>query len=156
MSNCTMTIVGNTTREPEVRFTGSGLAAISFGVAVNRRIPGRNGDPGTEVVSFFNVVAYGSLAENIAQSVSKGTRVIVTGRLDQRTWESGTGDKRTSYELVADEVGTALRWASAKVERPERVYPAEAELRAAVDAAPAIPVSPEVAAHEITYGEPAF
>lgn len=156
MNNNTMTIVGNTTREPEVRFTGNGLATISFSVAVNRKIPGRNGEAGTEAVSFFNVVAYGSLAENVNQSVSKGTRVIVTGRLDQRTWESATGDRRTTYELVADEVGTALRWVSVKVEKPERIYPAEADVRAAVESAAPIPDSPELAGQEIACGEPAF
>jgi single-strand DNA-binding protein len=156
MNNSTLTIVGNVTREPEIRFTGSGLASINFSVAVNRRIPGRNGEPGTETVSFFNVVAYGSLAENINESVRKGTRVIVTGRLDQRTWDSPAGEKRTTYELVADEAGTALRWASVKVERPERAYPTESDMRSAVDAAPVIPASAEVAAHEISHGEPAF
>lgn len=161
MNNSTMTIVGNSTREPEVRYTASGLPTISFGVAVNRKIPGRNGEPATDAVSFFNVVAYGSLAENVGQSVPKGTRVVVTGRLDQRTWETGTGDRRTTYELVADEVGVALRWANVKVEKPERAYPAESEIRSAVESAPLIPASAEVAAHEvaaheITYGEPAF
>ncbi len=147
MNNSTITIVGNSTREPEVRFTASGLATSSFSVAVNRRIPGRNGEPSSDVVSFFNVVAYGSLAENVNQSVSKGTRIIVTGRIDQRTWDTGNGERRTTYELVADEVGVALRWASAKVEKPERVFPAEA-MREAVASAPPIPASAEVAAHE--------
>jgi single-strand DNA-binding protein len=154
--NSAITIVGNTTREPEVRFTSSGLATISFSVAVNRKIPGRNGESSTEAVSFFNVVAYGSLAENVAVSISKGTRVVVTGRLDQRTWENATGDRRTTYELVADEVGVALRWATAKVEKPERVYAGtgESELRAAVESAPLIPASEEVAAHAMANGDP--
>ncbi len=152
MNNSTMTIVGNSTREPEVRYTASGLATISFSVAVNRKIPGRNGEAGTEAVSFFTVVAYGTLAENINDSVSKGTRVIVTGRLDQRTWETPTGDRRTTYELVADEVGVALRWACAKAVKPERVVPTDA-MRAAVDAAPLIPASPEVVAHEEQFSD---
>jgi single-strand DNA-binding protein len=156
MTNTTITIVGNATREPEVRFTSSGLATVSFSVAVNRKVPGRNGEPGTEAVSFFNVVAYGSLAENVSQSVNKGTRVIATGRLDQRTWESATGDRRTTYELVADEVGTALRWASVKVEKPERLYPTQSEMREAVEAAPLIPASQEVASHAVSQSEPAF
>lgn len=152
MNNSTMTIVGNTTREPEVRYTSSGLATISFSVAVNRKLPGRNGEAGTEVVSFFTVVAFGSLAENINDSVSKGTRVVVTGRLDQRTWDTPTGDRRTTYELVADEVGVALRWSCAKPIKPERVIPTEA-IRAAVEAAPPIPASAEVAAHEEQFSE---
>lgn len=156
MTNTSITIVGNATREPEVRFTASGLATVSFSVAVNRKIPGRNGEPGTEAVSFFNVVAFGSLAENVSQSVNKGTRVIATGRLDQRTWESANGDRRTTYELVADEVGTALRWACVKVEKPERLYPTQTEMREAVEAAPAIPASHEVAAHAVLQSEPVF
>ena len=156
MNNSALTIVGNTTREPELRFTASGMAATSFSVAVNRKVPGRNGDPGTEAVSFFNVVAYGTLAENVAQSISKGTRVVVTGRLDQRTWDTATGDRRTGYELIADEVGAALRWVSVKVEKPERISPNAAEMRSMIDAAPLIPASSEVVAHEVAYGEPAF
>jgi len=120
MADATTTIAGNVTRDPELRFTQSGQARLVLGGAVNkrRRNPDtqqwEDGDP-----SFFNVVAWGDLAENIASSVGKGHRVIVTGRLDQRTWDSDDG-KRSVVEIVADEVGPSLRWATTTVERNPR------------------------------------
>jgi single-strand DNA-binding protein len=71
-------------------------------------------------VSFFNVVAWDSLGENAAASLNKGSRVIVTGRLEQRDYETKEGDKRSVVEIVADEVGPSLRWARAEVERTQR------------------------------------
>ncbi len=123
MNNTSITIVGNATRDPELRFTASGMATVTFNVAVNRRIPARNGANPTEAVSFFTVVAWQQLAENISLSVHKGTRIVVTGRLDQRTWEGAGGERKTSYELVADDVGTSLKWANATVEKATRVTP---------------------------------
>lgn len=105
------TIVGNTTRDPELRYAKSGIAMLTVGVAVNRK----QGDE--EVTSFFDVVAFGSLAENVAESCAKGSRVVVTGRLEQRTWETGTGERRSKVEIVADDIGPSLRWATASVTR---------------------------------------
>lgn len=102
-------LVGNMTRDPELRFTGPGLAVCGFGVAVNRK----KGEE--EVTSFFDVTAFGSLAENVAGLV-KGARVIVTGRLEQSSWEKD-GEKRSKVGIVADEIGPSLRWATASVER---------------------------------------
>jgi single-strand DNA-binding protein len=73
-----------------------------------------------EQTSFFNVVCWGDLGENAAATFTKGMRVIVTGRLEQRSWETQDGDKRSVVEVVADEVGPSLRWAQAQVERNER------------------------------------
>jgi single-strand DNA-binding protein len=117
MSN-SVSLVGNLTREPELRYTTSGRGVASFGLAVNRRYQS-NGE-WQEQTSFFNVVAWGDLGENCAASLTKGARVVVTGRLEQRSWETDGGDKRSVVEVVADEVGPSLRWAQATVERNER------------------------------------
>ena len=108
----TVTITGNATREPELRYTPSGQAVASFGVAVNRRWQNRQTQEWEEAVSFFDVTAWSQLAENIAESVAKGTRVTVTGRLDQRSWETPEGDKRSKIEIVADDIAVSLRWAT--------------------------------------------
>jgi single-strand DNA-binding protein len=118
MADSTVTIVGNITRDPELRFTAGGKGIASFGLAVNRRWQ-QNGE-WQEKVSFFNVTAWDSLGENIAASLTKGTRVIVTGRLEQREYETKEGEKRNVVEIVADEIGPSLRWARAEVERISR------------------------------------
>ncbi|MFP5486806.1 MAG: single-stranded DNA-binding protein [Acidimicrobiia bacterium] len=118
MADSTVTLVGNLTRDPELRYTTGGRGVASFGLACNRRYQ-VNGE-WQEQVSFFNVVAWGTLGENVAASLTKGTRVIVTGRLEQRSWETQDGEKRSVVEVVADEVGPGLRWAQAQVERNER------------------------------------
>lgn len=118
-SSNTITIVGNVTREPELRFTPSGQANTRFGVAVNRRWQDRGGE-WQEAVSFFDVVVWREMAENVSQSFQKGTRVIVTGRLEQRTYETNDKQKRSVVEIIADEVGPSLRWATVDVHRNER------------------------------------
>lgn len=118
MADNSITVVGNITRDPELRFTAGGKGVASFGIAVNRRYQ-VNGE-WQEKVSFFNVVAWDSLGENAAASLSKGSRVIVTGRLEQRDYETKDGEKRSVVEIVADEVGPSLRWARAEVERTQR------------------------------------
>jgi len=115
-----VTITGNATREPELRFTPSGQAVANFGVAVNRRWQNRQTQEWEEAVSFFDITAWAQLAENVAETVGKGTRVTVTGRLDQRSWETQDGDKRSKVEIVADDVAVSLRWATAEVRRNER------------------------------------
>ena len=118
MADSTVTIVGNITRDPELRFTAGGKGIASFGLAVNRRWQ-QNGE-WQEKVSFFNITAWDTLGENIAASLTKGTRVIVTGRLEQREYETKEGEKRNVVEIVADEIGPSLRWARAEVERIAR------------------------------------
>lgn len=120
MADNTVTIVGNVTRDPEIRYTAGGQPNASFGVAVNRRWMNRQTNEWEERVSFFNVVCWREMAENVAESVSKGTRVVVTGRLEQRSWETENGEKRTVVEIAADEVGPSLRWATAAITRNER------------------------------------
>jgi single-strand DNA-binding protein len=115
-----VTVVGNATRDPELRFTNSGQAVATFGLAVNRRWQNRQTQEWEESVSFFDVTCWAQLAENVAESVQKGSRVLVTGRLDQRSWETQDGEKRSKIEIIADEVGPSLRWATAQVTKNER------------------------------------
>ena len=119
MSGNSITIVGNITRDPELRFTPSGQANARLGVAVNRRWQDRNSGEWQEATSFFDVICWRELAENVSESLKRGARVIVTGRLEQRTWEQ-EGNKRSVVEIIADEVAPSLRWATAKVEKTER------------------------------------
>lgn len=123
MSN-TVTVVGNLTREPELRYTPSGAAVVKFGLAVNRSYNNRNGEK-VEQTDFFDVTAWRELGENIAESLTVGTRVIVTGRLQQDRWENDGGEKRSKIFLVADEVGPSLRWATAQVTKTTRGGPGE-------------------------------
>lgn len=114
-----ITIVGNITRDPELRYTPSGQANVRLGVAVNRKWQDRNSGEWQEATSFFDVIAWRELAENVNESLKKGARIIVTGRLEQRSWEQ-EGNKRSVVEIIADEIAPSLRWATAKVEKTER------------------------------------
>jgi single-strand DNA-binding protein len=118
-----ITLCGNITREPELRFTPSGQPKANFGIAVNRRWQNRQTNEWEEAVSFFNIVAWGSLGENASESLQKGSRVLVTGRLEQRSWETDDGEKRSIVEVVADEIGPSLRWATAQVVKNDRKGP---------------------------------
>ena len=116
----TVTLVGNITRDPELRFTPSGQAVATFGLAVNRRWQNRQTNEWEEQTSFFDVKCWAQMAENVAESVTRGSRVVVSGRLEQRSWETDQGDKRSKVEVVADEVAPSLRWATAQISRNER------------------------------------
>ena len=118
MPDNTITLVGNLTRDPELRFTANGRAVASFGIAVGRRYQ-VNGE-WQEQTSYFNITAWGQLGENAAASLSKGARIVVTGRLEQREYTTREGDKRTAIDVIADELGPSLRWATAQVERTPR------------------------------------
>lgn len=120
MADNTITVVGNVTRDPELKFLNSGQAALRLAVAVSRRWQNRQSQEWEEKTSFFDVSAYGAMAENAASSISKGTRVVVTGRMEQRTWETESGEKRNAFEIVADEIAPSLRWATAAVTRTPR------------------------------------
>lgn len=116
----TVTLIGNITRDPELRFTASGQALATFGLAVNRRWQNRQTQAWEEATSYFDVVCWAQLAENAAESLPKGTRVIVTGRMEQRSWETQEGEKRSKIEVIADELGPSVRWATTQVTRNER------------------------------------
>ena len=118
MADNSITLVGNLTRDPELRFTTGGKGVASFGIAVGRRYQ-VNGE-WQEQTSYFNIVAWGQMGENAAATFTKGMRVIVSGRLEQREYQNREGEKRTAIETNADEIGPSLRWATASVERTPR------------------------------------
>lgn len=115
-----VTITGNMTREPELRFTPGGAAVATFGLAWNRRFQNRQSGEWEEQVSFFDVTCWNQLAENVAESLTKGSRVTVSGRLEQRSWETQDGDRRSKVEIIADDVAASLRWATVDITRNER------------------------------------
>ena len=118
MADNSITLVGNLTRDPELRFTTGGRGVASFGIAVSRRSQ-VNGEC-QEQTPYFTIVAWGHLGENAASSLTKGMRVVVSGRLEQREYQNREGEKRTAIEINADEVGPSLRWATASIERNPR------------------------------------
>ncbi|GAA1879116.1 single-stranded DNA-binding protein [Asanoa iriomotensis] len=117
----TITVIGNLTDDPELRFTPSGAAVARFRVASTPRYldrqsnEWRDGEP-----LFLSCSIWRQPAENVAESLSRGSRVIVTGRLRQRTYETREGEKRTVIELEADEIGPSLRYATAAVRKMDR------------------------------------
>jgi single-strand DNA-binding protein len=140
MNSNTITICGNVVRDPELRHTPSGIPTTTFSVAVNRRVYSKNDEP-TEAVAFFNVVAWNALAENICESIHKGGRVVVVGRIDQRNYDVEGDGRKTIYELVADDVGASFRFATGRMTRISRV-PAE-ELDGSESIRIVVPDSPE-------------
>jgi single-strand DNA-binding protein len=114
-------VVGNLTRDPELRYTPNGAALVKLGIAVSRRVKddatGQWRDADT---SFFNVTAWRSLAENVAESLTQGSRVVVVGRLRTNSWETPEGEKRSAVEIEAEEIGPSLKWATAKPEKQGR------------------------------------
>src|SRR5580658_2231637 len=117
----TTSLTGNLTRDPEIRYTRDGQATTQFGLAINRRWQDKETREWEESTSFFDVVCWRELAENAALSLTRGMRVVVIGRLEQRTWETEDGERRSKVEVVADDLGTSLRFATADVHRTERV-----------------------------------
>ena len=117
----TITVVGNLTDDPELRFTPSGAAVAKFRVASTPRTLDRasgewkDGEP-----LFLSCTVWRQAAENVAESLQRGARVIVSGRLRQRSYETKEGEKRTVYEVLVDDVGPALRNASAQVKKTQR------------------------------------
>jgi single-strand DNA-binding protein len=119
-SDNTVSLVGNITDDPELRFTPSGSAVANFTVAVNRRFKSQDGQWEDKLDGFFRCSCWRDMAENVSETLKKGMRVMVVGRLQQRSWEDGDGNKRSSFEIAVDEVGPSLRWASASVQKSNR------------------------------------
>jgi single-strand DNA-binding protein len=114
-----VTLVGNLTDDPELKFTPNGAAVANFRLAVTPRV--REGDSWKDgETSFFRINVWRQMAENVAESMTKGSRAVVVGRLRQRSWETPEGEKRTVTEVEADEVAPSLKFATAKVERSSR------------------------------------
>ena len=105
MPEAGVSFAGNLTDDPEVRYTEGGIARAMFRVAVSGR---REQEP-----SFFTVIVWRDQAEHAAQSLAKGSRVVVVGRLQQRSWTAEDGSARSAVEVVAEELGPSLRWATA-------------------------------------------
>jgi len=116
-----ITIIGNLVSDPELRFTPSGQAVATFRVASTPRYLDKGSNEWKDGEGLFlSVNVWRQMAENCAESLSKGSRVIVSGRLKQRSYETREGEKRTVYEIEADEVGPSLRNATAKVAKTSR------------------------------------
>src|SRR5215216_4170621 len=112
MTEAAVSFAGNLTDDPELRYTDSGIARAVFRVAVSGRRE--------QEASFFTVVVWRDQAEHAAQSLAKGSRVVVVGRLQQRTWTAEDGSARSVVEVVAEELGPSLRWATATTTRAPR------------------------------------
>jgi single-strand DNA-binding protein len=112
MTEASVSFAGNLTDDPEAHYTEGGIARAIFRVAVSGR---REQEP-----SFFTVIVWRDQAEHAAQSLSKGSRVVVVGRLQQRSWTAEDGSARSTVEVVADELGPSLRWATATTTRTTR------------------------------------
>ena len=121
MSAPAVTIVGNLTADPELRFTPSGAAVANFTVVANDRYFDKNTQDWVDKPpTFLRCNIWREYAENVAESLTRGTTVIVTGKLSQREFETREGEKRTVFELEVDEIGPALRFATAKVNRKSK------------------------------------
>lgn len=116
-----ITVVGNLTADPELRFTPSGAAVANFTVASTPRTFDRaSGEWKDGEALFLRCNIWRQAAENVAESLTRGSRVIVSGRLKQRSFETKEGEKRTVFEVEVDEIGPSLRYATAKVNRAQR------------------------------------
>lgn len=116
-----ITVIGNLTDDPELRFTPSGAAVANFTVASTPRVFKRESNSWEDGDTLFmRCSVWRQYAENVAESLNRGARVIVSGRLKQRSYETREGEKRTVVELEVEEVGPALRYATAKVQRTQR------------------------------------
>lgn len=154
MSENNTLVVGNVTHQPELKFLNGGAAALRLSIAVNRRWQNRQTQEWEEKVSFLVVTAYGALAENVANSVDKGTRVVVSGRTEQRSWVADGGATHSAVEIVADEISPSLRWATAVVTKTPRAETAPARFPS--EQRPGAPARPTVAAGAYAYDEEPF
>lgn len=118
MSN-SITVIGNLVEDPELRYTQSGVPMANIRVASSRRYQDRNQE-WQEDTAFFRGTVWREMAEQVSESLHKGDRVIIFGRIEQRDWEDNSGQKRSSLDLSIQEIGPSLRWATAKVNRISR------------------------------------
>jgi single-strand DNA-binding protein len=128
MSNDTViTVVGNLTADPELRFTPAGAAVANFTIASTPRTFDKNTNEWKDGEALFlRCAIWRQAAENVVESLTRGTRVIAQGRLQQRSYTTKEGDKRTTIELQVDELGPSLKYANATVRRAERGQPVAA------------------------------
>jgi single-strand DNA-binding protein len=125
MSNgANITIVGNITKDPELRFAASGVAWATFSVAVNERSRSKEGD-WTDQTTYFNCKVWRNDAENLVESVTKGTRVMVEGKLRDESWTDASGQERKTKTLVVSEIGVSLKYATAQITKVARANAGE-------------------------------
>ena len=115
-----VTLRGRLTRDPEIRFSAAGKPVTKFSVVTSRNFKNQAGEWEERDTTFWDVTAFGELAQNVADSIEKGTAVIVTGNAAQEEWETKDGQKRRSMRVIAEEVAPSLRFASAKIARASR------------------------------------
>lgn len=113
-------VEGNLTDEPELRFTPAGKAMVTFTVVSSDRRRNDAGEWEDVDTTFFNCIAWGAVAENVAESFNKGSRAIVFGKIHQRTWQNDEGENRRSWQVKVNEVGPSLRYAQAEVKKIKR------------------------------------
>lgn len=117
----TITITGNVAGDPDLRYSPSGVAVVGFTVASTPREKDKTTDKWVDKETLWvRVTAFRDDAVNAAESLVKGSRVVVTGRLSQESWETKEGEKRTTMKLIADEIGASLKWATVTIHKPER------------------------------------
>jgi single-strand DNA-binding protein len=120
-----VTLRGRLTRDPELRFSASGKPVTKFAVVTSRRVKDQQTSEWEDRdTTFWDCVAFGDLAQNAADSLEKGTAVVVTGNASQEEWEAKDGTKRRSMKVVAEDVAPSLRWASARIAKASRTGPA--------------------------------
>jgi single-strand DNA-binding protein len=119
MADNSITLIGNLTKDPELRFGNNGNAILNLSMAVNSRKKTANGDFEDDP-KFFDITCFGQVAENTAETLAKGNRIIVVGRLDWEQWTTDSGDKRTKVRVLADSVGVDLRFATASVNKHQK------------------------------------
>lgn len=124
-------LIGRLTRDPEIRFLPSGAQVTSFSIAVNRAYKAKDSNEWKEETYFFDIEAFGGLAERLGRQLSKGTQILVEGQLRQDRWETASGDRRTKVKIVADRVhiisGRATENIPEKEEEPELDITTETE-----------------------------
>lgn len=124
MTDQTMTLIGNLTADPELRYTQSGKAVANFTIASTpRKFDRKTNEWKDGTTLFMRCSVWDDFAEHVAGSLTKGTRVVVVGELTQRDWETKEGDKRSAVELRVDEIGPSLKHATAQVTRAETRQP---------------------------------
>jgi single-strand DNA-binding protein len=121
MNTTTITFAGNLTADPELRFSPTGKAITKLRVAVQSRRPKHDGTGWEDgPTTFHNVTIWGTTAENTAESLTRGDRVIVVGRLEQRGYQTDAGEQRTAWDVTADEIGASMRYATARPTKASR------------------------------------
>lgn len=141
ISSATTTLIGNLTRDPELKFLTNGSAMTKLGIAVNDGYFDKKTQEWVEKEpSFFNIICWRELGEHVAESLSKGMKIIAIGKLEQRTWETDDGEKRSVIELTADEVSPSLQRATAVVTRVATGPGAAPGQKSAKRADPSVPV----------------